>query len=58
MESLNDMNTEQKWTPPKTRTSDNVCPRCASRATKIWSISTGLIHCQICKHDYPFIERK
>ena len=32
--------------------SDRVCPKCKSRATKLFNISTGKYICQICDHEY------
>jgi ribosomal protein L37AE/L43A len=29
-----------------------VCPKCGSRATKIFNISTGFHKCQICQYEY------
>lgn len=29
------------------------CPKCKGRATKLVSISTGVITCQQCGHQYP-----
>lgn len=37
---------------PKQTTSWRVCPKCKSRATKVFSISTGKYRCQICDHEY------
>jgi ribosomal protein L37AE/L43A len=28
------------------------CPNCGSRATKMFHLSTGLLECQICDHQY------
>lgn len=28
------------------------CPKCLSRATKIFSLNTGLMTCQICDHEF------
>jgi len=28
------------------------CPKCKSRATKIFNISTGKFKCQVCGHRY------
>lgn len=36
--------------PPK---SWRVCPACYGRATKIFSLTTGLYLCQQCDHEYP-----
>lgn len=44
---------------PKKRTSDNVCPECGGRATKIWHLSDSPpIECQECGHHYNFIQRE
>jgi rubredoxin len=29
-----------------------VCPKCKSRATKLFSLDTGKYQCQICNHEY------
>ena len=29
------------------------CPNCDSKATKLYSISTGLYTCQVCDHEWP-----
>ena len=34
------------------------CPRCMSRATKIFSISTGRLRCQLCDCEYDPPEKK
>jgi ribosomal protein L37AE/L43A len=34
--------------PPSWR----VCPKCKSRATKIFSLATGKYQCQLCNHEY------
>lgn len=38
--------------PPKRWTSWRVCPRCGSRATKLFSLNTGMFTCQICENEY------
>jgi hypothetical protein len=37
---------------PKRWRSWRVCPECGSRATKIFSLTTGKYLCQICEHKY------
>lgn len=37
---------------PKKVTSWRVCPECGSRATKIFSLTTGKYQCQVCGHKY------
>jgi hypothetical protein len=41
-------------TAPKKVTSWRTCPKCGSRASKIFSIDTGKYRCQICDHRYEY----
>ncbi len=37
---------------PKRWKSWRVCPECGSRATKLFSVNSGKLECQICNHEY------
>jgi rubredoxin len=34
------------------RLSWRTCPKCRSKATKLFSLNTGLLTCQLCGHEY------
>lgn len=34
------------------RLSWRTCPACKSRATKIFSLNSGKLQCQVCDHEY------
>ena len=38
--------------PPKKWRSWRVCPNCAGRQTKLFSLNSGKYQCQICDHEY------
>lgn len=46
--------TRKQWKAPKRWTSSKVCPRCGSRATKLFNLSANdkPLKCQICSHRY------
>lgn len=46
------MTTEARTKEKKVTRSWRVCPKCKSRATKIFSLSSGLYLCQVCGHEY------
>jgi ribosomal protein L37AE/L43A len=31
-----------------------ICPKCRGRATKMFSLDTGVFHCQQCEHEYEW----
>lgn len=41
----------------RTYLSIRTCPACLSRATKIFSLDTGKLNCQVCHHRYPVDQR-